>query len=300
MTGQTPRGHDGIVAGLEELASGAGSIPHAWLFTGPRGVGKATTASWWAARLKCLDPASCNASCASCKQVAAGSHPDLSLLTVPEDKKLIGIESVRKLITDMALKPASVGPRVAIVDQAERMTTPAQSAILKLLEEPPGWTVIMLVTDNPSALLTTVRSRCQRLGFGRPSKPDMLAVLAAHGLDEQAARARLALSGGDLGLALSRDEDTTAQLDALRRRLEGAGQAGADDEALVAELAERRKKDPALDDLLLDWRLDQIREALREGRVAGSGDRTLEALSALGRNANPRLALRALLLGRGR
>lgn len=302
---QRPRGHDPIVAKLEELAAAASRgpdepIPHAWLFTGASGVGKATMARWWSARLKCRDGDDCRGLCASCKRVAAGSHPDLCLVNVPEDKKHIGIDPVRRAATEMAIKPVAAGPRVAIIDPANQMTTEAQSAILKLLEEPPGWAVIVLVTDNPASLLPTIRSRCQRLGFGRLAEADMFAILAAHGLDEDAARERLAVSGNNLGLALSRDAAALESLATLRRRLAALSEEPWESESLAVELAERRKKDPALDGLLLDWRLEEFRHALAKGRGLVTADATLEALSALARNANPRLALRTLLLGRGR
>ena len=302
---ERPRGHDPIVSKLEELAAAANRgpdepIPHAWLFSGARGVGKATTARWWSAKLKCRDGAECRGLCVSCKRVAAGSHPDLCLVKIPKDKKQIGIDPVRRAATEMAVKPVAPGPRVAIVDPAEQMTLEAQSAILKLLEEPPGWAVIVLVTDNPASLLPTIRSRCQRLGFGRLDETDMFAILAARGLDEDAARERLAVSGNDLGLALSRDAAALEDLTTLRRRLAALSAEPWDGEALAVELAERRKKDPALDGLLLDWRLEEFRHALTGGRGLATADATLEAFSALARNANPRLALRTLLLGRGR
>lgn len=298
-----PYGHADIVARLEELALAAAQgpaepLPHAWLFTGAAGVGKATTALWWTARLKCPAPDSCDGLCPSCKQLAAGTHPDMSLIEPAEDKKGISIDSVRKAIAEMAVKPASAGPRVAIVNPADRMTREAQSAILKLLEEPPGWAVIILVSSNHSALLQTIRSRCQRMSFGMLSEQDSLAVLAAHGLDKASASERLAMSGGNLGLALSREAQALADLAELRGRVEAADTA--DNEALALDLAERRKKDVSLDTLLLDWSAQRLREQVRRGKPADTGDAAIEALAVLGRNANPRLALRTLLLGRGR
>jgi DNA polymerase-3 subunit delta' len=205
-----PIGHDSVRATLRALAErhagGESALQHAWLFAGPAGVGKFLTARWWASLLKCPQVGLCGPSCESCKLVAGAVHPDVfetgpapkqknavQSADVPiERKKSVGVDESRALLHRLSLRPARPGPRVAIVREAGTMTVEAQNALLKMLEEPPGSAVIVLVTDNVGAMLTTVRSRCRHLSFGSLSIDEVAAALRGRGQSEGEALAAAA------------------------------------------------------------------------------------------------------------
>jgi DNA polymerase-3 subunit delta' len=190
-----------------------GSTPHAVLFVGPDGVGKTTLALDLAAGLLCTAPASerpCRV-CRACRMVDGGGHPDLHRLAPagPGRQVVIGgpgskFRGVRDLITDLALMPAEGGPRMAVIEGAERMNEDAQSALLKTLEEPASGVTIALCADQEDRLLPTVRSRCFRVRLGLVGARDIESIVADHGLADPPTAARLGrLAGGRPGLALA-------------------------------------------------------------------------------------------------
>ncbi len=196
---------------LDALAGGR--LHHAWLITGPEGVGKATLAFRFARRLLAGGAATLEmaASDPVFRRVAAGSHADL--LTVEREwdekkkrlKKNIAAETARGIPGFLHLTPAEGGWRVVIVDGAEDMNAHSANALLKVLEEPPRRAVIMLVSAAPGRLLPTIRSRCHTLALAPLAAADMARVLDAYlpGL-AAAERARLvALAEGSPGRALA-------------------------------------------------------------------------------------------------
>ena len=206
-------GHAAAEITLAE-AMRSGRLHHAWLITGPRGIGKATLAFRFARRL--LAGAAQDGSLAMAEshpvfhRVAAGSHADL--LTVERQwddkrKRLRGeivVEDVRLVSEFLRLTPAEGGWRVVVVDGAEDLNRNAANALLKVLEEPPNRAVLLLVCSAAGRLLPTIRSRCRRLRLaplGEADMADLLArYLAGHGEEE---RARLAtLAEGSPGRAL--------------------------------------------------------------------------------------------------
>lgn len=202
-------GHAATWARLARLIDG-NRLPHALLFLGPPGVGKALVAQRLVARLACsAADAPCGA-CPGCLQVVAGSHPDLRLIGAPAAsgkrearRKEIGIDQARELKRFVALRAISAPRKMAIIDDADRLSLAAQNALLKTLEEPPGQALLVLVTASPGALLSTVRSRCQRIGFRPLDEAELRAALAGAGLDA-AEIARLApRAEGSPGRALA-------------------------------------------------------------------------------------------------
>jgi len=327
-----PLGHEAIVERLERLTTladgesdGSGTgIPHAIVMAGPDGVGKFKTAMWWASRLKCDrrgEPPSSDHSCecASCAQAAVGAHPDVMLVAPPATGKLISVEDVRHgLIPAMSLKPVRPGPRLAIVRDAEMLGVPAQNAMLKLLEEPPGFGVIVLVTAGLAALLPTLRSRCQTLRFGPLPDATVGQLLEAGGMDPALARAASVIARGSAGRALACDGEELEDRVELILAFENfrAGQ-GPSMEELVADLVDRRKTERSELPVLLEWQLKKIEAAhgcpapVESDRLAGfleaaaqeaverlvdEAMRTRAALRRIERNANKKLALRDLLL----
>lgn len=151
-------------------------VAHAYLFTGPEGVGKRSAALAMAQYLNCTNPNeamvdSCGV-CPSCQQVAAGSQPDI-LWLAPDDMGSIKIEPVRNLISRLALQSYESTYKVAIIDNAHTMTNEAANALLKTLEEPADNTVFFLISSQFQNLPETILSRCQQVVF----QPLTLAVL---------------------------------------------------------------------------------------------------------------------------
>ena len=194
----------------------AGRMHHAWLITGPRGVGKATLA-WRIARflLSQGGPEALEKSLqmepdhAVFRQVAALSAPGLALARKPWDEKTkrhktaITVEEIRKLKSAFTMSAAEGRWRVAVIDAADDLNVQSENALLKLLEEPPEKTVLLLVAHQPSKLLPTIRSRCRQLALA-PLSADNLAL----GLDtagyppEPDMSALTELSGGSIGEAI--------------------------------------------------------------------------------------------------
>ena len=206
-------GHAAAEATLAE-AMRSGRLHHAWLITGPQGIGKATLAFRFARRL--LAGASPDGSLALppthpvFHRVAAGSHADLLTVEREWDEKRrrmrgeIVVEDVRRISEFLRLTPAEGGWRVVIVDGAEDLNRSAGNALLKVLEEPPDRAVLLLVCAAAGRLLPTVRSRCRRLGVAPLDEADMAALLDHYLPDRgEEERARLAvLAEGSPGRAL--------------------------------------------------------------------------------------------------
>ena len=174
-------------------------MPHALVFTGPRGVGKYSTALLFAAALFC--PAGEPDGCPACLKVARGVHPDLHL--VEAEGSVIRREQVGELERELSRKPAEAPRRVAIIDEAEEMNQEAANAFLKTLEEPPPETYIILVVESKENLLPTVASRCHEVRFSALGKKDIEGFLVGReGLEEAEAERLARLSGGIFGRAL--------------------------------------------------------------------------------------------------
>lgn len=145
-----------------ENAVRAGKVSHAYIINGERNAGKEFIAKTFAMALQCenrQDVEPCG-ECHSCKQALSGNHPDIIFIT-HEKPGTIGVDDIRRQInTDVAIKPYSGPKKIYIVSEGEKMTVQAQNALLKTLEEPPKYAVILILTDNVNTLLPTILSRC--------------------------------------------------------------------------------------------------------------------------------------------
>lgn len=181
-------------------------VSHAYMFTGPAGIGKRCLARGFAKAVLCTaapDSKPCGF-CPSCRHFESGTHPDY-LVTAPPEGGAIKIEQIRTLISAMGNRPLEGGGRVCLIEAAERMTPDAQNALLKSLEEPEPGNVFILTADNPRKLLPTIRSRCQQLPLEPLTDREILEVLAAHGIDLTPEQQEdvLPAAGGLPGQALS-------------------------------------------------------------------------------------------------
>ncbi|MGQ9920857.1 MAG: DNA polymerase III subunit delta' [Desulfobacca sp.] len=199
------------VLGLLKQALASGQLPHALLFSGPEGVGKASTALALAQALNCQerqpDQDACG-QCRSCRLFAAGTHPDF-LLIRPEGEAVnaqIKIEQIRELRRQTGFAPFAGGWRVIVLKPAEAMNEAAANALLKTLEEPPAHNLLILIASGERDLLPTIVSRCRRLVFNAlPQSVVVQQLQARRGLEVQTATLVAALHGGSLGAALAAD-----------------------------------------------------------------------------------------------
>ncbi len=138
-----------------------GKVGHAYMFSGEKGCGKKTLALAWAMALQCTGEGTVPCGeCHSCKQAKSGNHPDIICVT-HEKPGSIGVGDVREqLVGDVQIRPYSGKYKIYIVPEAEKMTVQAQNAILKTIEEPPEYAIIILLTTNEQHFLDTIRSRC--------------------------------------------------------------------------------------------------------------------------------------------
>ena len=156
-------GNEKTIHRLRNLAKSR-RIAHAYLFSGPEGVGKKRAAIEFGRTLLCEKNISepCG-KCRSCGQSEKGVHPSLKVITREKDRKDILISQIRELIRELSF--VGQGERIVIIDDAHRMSEEAMNALLKTLEEAPDKVLLILVTSSPSMLLSTIRSRCQSVLF---------------------------------------------------------------------------------------------------------------------------------------
>ncbi len=305
-----------------------GNIPHALLFAGIAGIGKGAAALRFAMACNCRsadDTAEgsppealpfCGA-CAACRKIGAGAHPDIH--HVRPAGAAIRIDQIRALCEQLAMKPYEARHRFAILSDAHTLNAEAANALLKVLEEPPDRTILILTAIQASDLLPTILSRCQPVRFHPIPRRTLADHLQRHeGLTPEAATARAVLANG----SLSRATDPTLGEWMPRRRwlIRQAETLSRASNAVLLAFAERLARDkPRLGEALevlklwfrdlLIWRhdperivntdlLDRIGPAARLETPAALLVR-IESIGAAQRalagNANPRLVLEALV-----
>jgi DNA polymerase-3 subunit delta' len=327
-------GQEGSVSFLR-AALARGRAHHAYLFAGPKGVGKELLARLFAQAANCEEPENrgpCG-TCAACSAIRRGSHPDVTWV-LPQSEAVarglvskadldgapsreIRVDEVRALSRRLALAPAVGRRKVAIVTPAEALNERAQNTLLKTLEEPASATTFVLVSSEPDSLLATVRSRCLRVQLTPLPTSTIEARLVERGVPSEEAKKRAARSGGSLGRALELEGAELERREKLVRALEGA--ASAPDERPALDLAEAHAEREAAREMAgiaQEWTRDLLVlqaggtiEALELSDVAekvaaeSSPVKLLEqaaacadALEAIEQNGNGRLQIERLLL----
>lgn len=196
-------GHDMVKDHLQKAIE-YHKVSHAYILSGEEGMGRKTIARAFAMTLLCekSDKEPCM-QCHSCKQIMSGNHPDVIWVT-HEKPASIGVDDIRVQINDtIMVKPYSSGYKIYMVDEAEKMTVQAQNALLKTIEEPPAYAVIILMTTNQEVFLPTILSRCIQLKL-RPLKDYVVSGYLSEMMEVPESKADIyaAFARGNLGKAI--------------------------------------------------------------------------------------------------
>jgi len=274
---------------------------HAYLFMGPDGVGKRTTAIAFAKGLNCRSSSSdgCDL-CDSCRKIENGTHPDVELIGPREGGLTISIDQIRKLQRRVAYKPLEGKWKVYIIDDAASATEEAANCLLKTLEEPPPQVILILITENIYRLLSTVRSRCQLILFRQIPRTLIEKILTdQYEVAPEEARPLARFSSGSIGRALYCLEKETPEFgERLREIFETGGSLIGGYGSLFQFSAEiPRDRESTLE--LLDFLLGDLGRKFVENPSILKQKKieiVMETLDLIKRNVNVNLAIDGMLL----
>lgn len=311
-------------------------LAHAYVFTGPDGIGKRCSAIALAHAVLCQEaPGQGCASCPACVSLQAGSHPDYHFAAPTPGKQSMGIDQIRAMQRFLALRPVRGGKKICILNEAHILTDQAQSALLKMLEEPPGDAIVLLLAVSGATLSLPLLSRCQHVRFAPLPVRDVEVILQQEaGLEADTASLLARYSRGSIGRALSLDPQRL--IEERQRVVEHLSEVRGASFSTLSQLADwlvadrspktkKRSETPeaaekgARLELVLSWYEEALRylllgnaavvryqdclPALARTTVNVSISRALhdlnvvyDTIQALGRNANPRLAVEDMLL----
>lgn len=337
----------GSIEGQEHAIAALGAMlethatPPPLLFHGPEGCGKRTTALAFAAALVCSARQGLNACgvCSGCQRVRSAiavselrgksssqdraiTYPDVGLVSVPPRKTRISILQARDICQSMMSRPFEFERRIYIIEPADLLTPAAANSLLKIVEEPPSYGVLILVTAAPWSLPITLRSRLRRVSFRRLREAVVVRHLRAMGLSEDEARCRAHFSRGSLSLAADLDPQARAQaigtwMEILERLSQGekpgalavaASEVFAGDvsaarsslELLLTILRDLAASAVATDPLLLEPGDSERLSGVAEMLIGSSGQRAALVDRLAGElvrfNRNPRLAVEGAVL----
>jgi len=301
-----------------------GTTRHAYLFSGPPGLGRRTLALRFAQALNCPTPVEAGIPCRvcrDCKQIESMKHADLTIVQSDSEGGILKVDQIREARRTLILKPYMSKYRVALFLRFHEANDNAANALLKTLEEAPSYAVLILTADNPEQLLPTIVSRCEVLRLRPLRVEEVQRELQNRGLENSRAKLMAHISGGRMGYALRLIENDTL-LEKREERL---------NDLLTLLPASRVEKFAYADKLSKDkdlmrqtisfwlsyWRDVMLRTAQAEtplvnvdrnveiedlaGRMDLSASRRVvsgleEALEKMERNVNPRLLAEVLLL----
>jgi DNA polymerase-3 subunit delta' len=182
-----------------------GRLAHAYLFSGPDGVGKRLMAMALARAIVCHEQRGCG-HCLACRKIDHQNHPDLHILEPVTNS--IKIEQIRSFQRELNFKPLESPRKICMIEHADSMTVGASNALLKTLEEPRGDTLLILLSAQPTRLLETIRSRCQPLPFTRhPNSRIQVELEKQLGIESTESHILAALSEGSFKKAFGKDRE---------------------------------------------------------------------------------------------
>lgn len=236
---------------------------HAYLFQGEEGVGKEALARTFAAGLQCQSESTdkpCK-ECVSCRQMESGNQPDV--IWVTREKASLGVDEIREqLCNTMDIKPFSSPYKIYLVPEAEKMTEAAQNALLKTIDEPPEYGIVILMTSNISALLPTIQSRCLTMEFRPLSTAVVESFVKEHcQVPDYQARASAAFAQGNLGKAMryAKSEDFIERKDHIISLLRHVEQMDLSEMlAVIKDLGTRKDEVRDYIDLMVLWYRDVL------------------------------------------
>lgn len=275
MSWHQVRGHQIVIDSFRQ-ALRRGRLGHAYLFTGPAGVGKKLFAAQLAKAILCENspPEALQACdhCPACLQVEAGTHPDFFATGRPEEALELPIETIRELCQTFALKPARGRGKIAVLDDADDLNDAAANCFLKTLEEPPPRSMLILIGSSAERQLATIVSRCQILRFAPLPDTEVAALLRERGFTEPKQIERLiGLGGGSPGQALALADPALWEfrgtllrglLDPRADRAELARQWGKFVEEAGKESAAQRRRATLTLRLVVDFLNDALRQSI--------------------------------------
>lgn len=267
-------------------------VSHAYIFAGKRGVGKNTVARAFADAL------------------TDGNAVDITVVTneqydAESKSEAVSVKAVRGAAADMYVKPYSADRRVFIIPEAEKMTSQAQNALLKVFEEPPPYCVIILITQNDNMLLQTIRSRAVTVRFSPLDDGDVKTYLDSKGIHKSSVTVRLAAGSIGMALQLCENEDLCDVLDAFVCMFKKIGSGScADIYGLIAYLQREKKNAEVLFDIMLimlrDTMLKNKSDLVIDGLSAGRAVRIIETVestrNSFSYNANYDIAVSEMFL----
>lgn len=218
-------GHTNAVDQLSRAVT-SGRVNHAYLFTGPDGIGRRTLARTFAQALVCrAAPGNqpCG-ECSACRRVRDGTFPDVTTVSLESQlaasekrdsrNTVISIETIREMRSSISLRPMEAEWRVAILEDVDRVSRDAYDALLKTLEEPPPFVVLLLIATEFAALPETIRSRCRQIALEPLPRPLVAEALRERGVDSEQAELLARLTRGRIARAF----DLVADQEALDQR----------------------------------------------------------------------------------
>jgi DNA polymerase III subunit delta' len=249
-------GHEWAVDMLKQHISRA-ALRHAYLFSGPPGLGRRALALRLAQALNCTQPVApgqpCGGACRECRQIESMRHPDLTVVQAETEGGTLKVDQVREVRRALALKPYQSSYRVVLFLRFQEASEGAANALLKTLEEAPSYAVLILTADAPEQLLPTITSRCEVLRLRPLSIEAIETHLQAQGADPERARLIAHVSGGRPGYAIKLLQDESV-LEFRAERLADLRQLLSSTRVQKFDYAEKMAKDKeAMRQTLLVW-----------------------------------------------
>jgi len=285
----------------------SGRIPHAYLFLGPEGVGRRKTALELAKSLNCQKNAGSQSGyhepcdhCLSCQKINSGMHPDVQTIDFAwqaqlenkevEKQKTIKIDTIRALQHEVSLKPVEGKWKIFLIEPADKITIEAANCLLKTLEEPPSWTMIILLAKHKENLPVTIVSRAQIVFFSPLSEHEITKFLVSHNSLNEARALEIAKGAeGSLSWALARMNEKAISVDDIWPRVRKERLSTAE----LLSCSQQYAKNAAE---FLDELLSQMRADFRaHPQCAGDAiEAVIASQKLLTRNVNPQMVLDVL------